>query len=273
MATTLSRMYQLIGSAADWAANDIVLGNGEIGFSIQVGGEIWGKIGDGVSTFSALEYVLGNPGIPLSGTEVGKPVTAPIEFDDGVFFRNFTVGQDAVTGDLTIEATGADEANSSLHISINSVVWSFAPDGKLTAPGVVLDPGDTEVLVTKDYVDTLVLGGISSDFIPLVGTGASPVTGIIGFNNATLEKDYNFGILEGFSVDNLLLTSTGVNFDTCSFVINMNDYLWWFMNTGRLIMPDITYASGDSLAAANKKFVDELRQDCIDAGLAIPAVV
>ena len=59
MATTLARMEQLISTTADYAANDLVLLNGEIGFELLVSGDITGKVGDGVTTYSLLPYTIG----------------------------------------------------------------------------------------------------------------------------------------------------------------------------------------------------------------------
>ena len=58
MATELARMQQIIGSQSDWQANDIVLGSGEIGLEVRDTGYVWGKVGDGVSTYSVLAYSL-----------------------------------------------------------------------------------------------------------------------------------------------------------------------------------------------------------------------
>lgn len=56
MATELKRMSQLRGSTADWAANDIVLLDGEIGVETRVDGSMAMKVGDGVTVYSLLPY-------------------------------------------------------------------------------------------------------------------------------------------------------------------------------------------------------------------------
>lgn len=56
MTDTLARMRQLIGNAAGWVTNDIVLGDGEIGFE-RVGNDVKFKVGNGTDTFSELSYV------------------------------------------------------------------------------------------------------------------------------------------------------------------------------------------------------------------------
>ena len=62
MADIYARVMNIYGSEADWSSNDIVLLQGEIGFA-NVGGIILGKVGDGVSAWSALEYTLGTAAI------------------------------------------------------------------------------------------------------------------------------------------------------------------------------------------------------------------
>lgn len=58
MADSNARMLQLIGSTADWTANDLVLHEGEIGLEISAGSVIKGKVGDGAQTFSQLAYTI-----------------------------------------------------------------------------------------------------------------------------------------------------------------------------------------------------------------------
>jgi hypothetical protein len=59
MSDILARMRQLVGSTAAWAANDIVIGDGEIVFERIASGRARMKIGDGINLFSELEYVDG----------------------------------------------------------------------------------------------------------------------------------------------------------------------------------------------------------------------
>ena len=253
------RMNQLIGSVADYAANDLVLGSGEIALAIQEGGEILGKIGDGSSKFSELEYVIGTSAIPLAGTEAGKPVTGIVTYANATINKEFTIGIVEGLGidDFVIGASGGNVAQSNIWVTIDSHNWTFRPDGRLVGPDVVYGAFDGLTYANKDYVDLAVSGGVSADYVPLAGTNGVPVTGTIEWYNATVDKDYALGIVSGFGVDNLLLSaSDATNKINCSFWIDMNDYIWKFENTGRLRMPDITYGVGDDLAAANKKYVD-----------------
>jgi hypothetical protein len=59
MADTLARMRQMVGTTAQWAADDIVIGDGELVCERTTGGAIKMKVGDGVSNFSELPYLGG----------------------------------------------------------------------------------------------------------------------------------------------------------------------------------------------------------------------
>jgi hypothetical protein len=52
------RMRQLKGSTADWATDDLVIGDGEIAFELGDDDVIRAKVGDGSSTFTNLDYLV-----------------------------------------------------------------------------------------------------------------------------------------------------------------------------------------------------------------------
>jgi hypothetical protein len=58
MTTEYKRMQQLIGTTAEWGANDLVVGDGELAVE-QTGTATKIKIGDGATKFSALPYIGG----------------------------------------------------------------------------------------------------------------------------------------------------------------------------------------------------------------------
>jgi hypothetical protein len=67
MTDTLSRMRQLVGTTAQWAANDLVIGDGELALEHLSDGTFRIKAGDGIRTFAALPYVPGGaPGVGLT---------------------------------------------------------------------------------------------------------------------------------------------------------------------------------------------------------------
>ena len=55
--TEYRRMRQLIGTTLEWAANDLVIGDGEVAVERIVSGEVQMKVGDGVRKYSALPYI------------------------------------------------------------------------------------------------------------------------------------------------------------------------------------------------------------------------
>ena len=59
MADTLARQRAIIGTTADWAAHNLVLGDGELALERRIDGIIKAKIGDGVLTFAAAPYLGG----------------------------------------------------------------------------------------------------------------------------------------------------------------------------------------------------------------------
>ena len=93
MTDYFARMRQLIGTTAEWAANDLVIGLGE--FAVEIAGPLHNrlKMGDGINRYSALPYY--DPGINqfvmLAGdTMTGKliapalDVTGPATFTGAV---------------------------------------------------------------------------------------------------------------------------------------------------------------------------------------------
>ena len=85
MANTDARMLQLIGSTADWAAQPgFVLNSGEIGFEIQTDGSVKGKVGDGVTTYAALSFSLGE-GVTLT---TDQTITGLKTIDNEMHFLN-----------------------------------------------------------------------------------------------------------------------------------------------------------------------------------------
>lgn len=96
MADTLARMRQLIGSSGEWAANDIVLGSGELGIERVSAAEYKMKCGDGSTRWSSLPYI----------TEVG--VTAAMQ---AALKGKLDIAGGTMTGALVLakDATAARE--------------------------------------------------------------------------------------------------------------------------------------------------------------------
>jgi hypothetical protein len=59
MTDTLARMRQIVGTTADWAAQDLTLGAGEVALERVTGGGVKARIGDGTKPFSQCPYLGG----------------------------------------------------------------------------------------------------------------------------------------------------------------------------------------------------------------------
>lgn len=171
MADTFARMRQLIGSTADWAANNIVLASGEFGIEVVTSSDVRIKVGDGTSTFSALPYA------SSSSTTINTATQAALD-------AKVAKAGDTMTGLLILSgdpsaALGAatkqyvDAINSSLTTSIS---------GKLATTGGTLtgfltlsaDPTSSLHAATKQYVD-------AADALKLIKAGDT-MTGFLTLN-------------------------------------------------------------------------------------------
>lgn len=76
MTDTFARMRQLVGTTAEWAANDLVIGNGEIALERVAGGALRMKVGNGVDKYSVLQYF--DPGIFSYVLRAGDTMTGPL---------------------------------------------------------------------------------------------------------------------------------------------------------------------------------------------------
>lgn len=126
MADTFARMRQLIGTTADWAANDLVIGLGE--FALEtIGATTRLKVGDGIKKFSELAYF--DPGIfdyvLASGDTMTGPlivpelsVTGPATVSNGV---TVTGGNSSFAGPVNLGAAATAAHPGSLSDDDNSV--------------------------------------------------------------------------------------------------------------------------------------------------------
>ena len=81
---TLARVKHLIGTTAEWAAHDLVAGEGEMVLEQAGAGVVKAKLGDGVSKFSALAYFGGLSTMPLGTVALpGLPFTG--DADTGIY--------------------------------------------------------------------------------------------------------------------------------------------------------------------------------------------
>lgn len=144
MATTNQRMRQLIGTTAQWAANNLVIGDGEIAVERQVGNVIRMKVGDGVTTFSALPYVTALAAGYLA--LAGGTMTGPL-----VLSGSSSVGLEAISR----------QQSDSLYVKASQLTTTAAPSkvpfldasGRLD-PAMIVLPG--QVLLKGSRAPTAV---------------------------------------------------------------------------------------------------------------------
>lgn len=77
MPDTFARMRQLTGSTTEWAANDLVIGYGEVAVELTPSGDAKLKVGDGVRRFSALPYASSQAASVAWDNITGRPTTFP----------------------------------------------------------------------------------------------------------------------------------------------------------------------------------------------------
>jgi hypothetical protein len=150
LADTFARMRQIVGSTADWAANNIVLGSGEIGIERVSGSDIRLKVGNGTDTWSALPYA------SASSTTINSATQTALDAKLAIAGGTMT-GLLVLSGDPSADLGAAtkqyvDAIEDTLTTSIN---------GKLSTTGGTLtgfltldaDPTSDLHAATKQYVD------------------------------------------------------------------------------------------------------------------------
>lgn len=151
MADTFARMRQIVGSTADWAANDIVLGSGEIGIERVSSSDIRIKVGDGATAWSALPYA------SASSTTINTATQTALD-------AKVAKAGDTMTGLLILSGDPANALGAvtkQYADSINSTL-STSISGKLATSGGSLtgfltlhaDPTSALHAASKQYVDT-----------------------------------------------------------------------------------------------------------------------
>ncbi len=151
MADTFARMRQIVGSTADWAANNIVLGSGEIGIERVSSTDIRIKVGDGTSTWSVLPYASASSTTINTATQTA--LDAKLAIAGGTMTGLLVLSGDAVAALGAVTKQQLDSVNSTLSTSIS---------GKLATSGGTLtgflslhaDPTSALHAASKQYVDT-----------------------------------------------------------------------------------------------------------------------
>ena len=148
-------MRQVVGTTADWAANNIVLGNGEFGVEVVSSSEVKLKVGDGSRTWSALPYASASSTTINSATQTA--LDAKLALAGGTMTGLLILSGDAVADLGAVTKQQLDSVEDALTTSIS---------GKLSTTGGTLtgfltlddDPSSALHAATKQYVDDV--GGL-----------------------------------------------------------------------------------------------------------------
>lgn len=151
MADTFARMRQLVGSTAAWAANNIVLGNGEIGIEQVSSSEHKIKVGDGTRTWSALPYASALNDTINAATQAALDLK--LSLSGGTMSGFIVLHADPSSALHPASKQYVDTADSALTTSVN---------GKISTTGGTLtgfltlhaDPSSSLHAATKAYVDS-----------------------------------------------------------------------------------------------------------------------
>ena len=146
-----SRMRQIVGSTADWTANNIVLGSGEIGIERVSATDIRIKVGDGTLTWSALPYASASSTTINTATQTA--LNGKVNKAGDTMTGLLILSGDAVNVKGAVTKQQMDAATATLTTSVNGKLSTTG--GTLTgALTLATDPAQPLQAATKQYVDT-----------------------------------------------------------------------------------------------------------------------
>ena len=175
MANILARQRTIIGTTAEWAADDIIIGNGEIACEVQAT-EVKLKVGDGARKFSALPYVSG------SGLTIPANIQAALnlKYDKagGPLSGQVVVPAQANPAPLNLITRQWAEANISGQFATPMEVAALTITDKSVSPGTLLNAAVSPTAGAPDankLVKTDTAGKVDPSFIYStdVSTGAA----------------------------------------------------------------------------------------------------
>lgn len=224
MADIAARQRQIIGSAAEWAADNLILGAGELALVRENDGKVRARVGDGAANFSAAPYLeTGTSAVrykgevdptaaPPAGAVAGDMYSASM---DGVVAASWgppAAGQAVVAGDfLVLDTAGAWHVQGG-GVDLAGVVL----EADLAAPGgagmVGWQGGRTVAAKLADGAisvkDEGALGdGIADDFAAIIAARDKAIAA--GTTLLFPEGDYAFSNALEFGFSNLHVTFAG----------------------------------------------------------------
>lgn len=151
MTTTYARMRQVIGSTATWAANNIVLGAGELGIEEVSSSEYRIKVGDGSRAWSALPYASTSSTTINAATQAA--LDAKLALSGGTMTGALILAADAAADLGAATKQQVDAVSSALTTAIAGVL-PLAGGTMTGAINLAADPASSLQPATKQYVDT-----------------------------------------------------------------------------------------------------------------------
>jgi hypothetical protein len=205
--------------------------------------------------------VSGDVYVPLSGTVLGKPITASLQHKStGQDWRAGIFGS-PIAG-YYIKDQSPDIANV-FGIVVNGKNTLINGKGQVLVDTVYDGTVPDNALVTKSYMASAIAaagggGGGGAGYVPLAGTATGyPITGPLTFANADLDLEWVFGILPTVT-DSMTLAPGSGNSDT--FILATGSSVttqWWAFNAnGQVTLPDIDYSAAADLSLVSKAYVD-----------------
>ena len=185
MADTFARMRQIVGSTADWTANNIVLGSGEIGIEQVSATDIRIKVGDGTLTWSALPYASASSTTINAATQTA--LNGKVNKAGDTMTGLLILSGDAVNVKGAVTKQQMDAADAALTTSVNGKLSTTG--GTLTgALTLATDPAQPLQAATKQYVDTADAAKVSRAGDTMTGALVLPGPPTAALEAAT--KDY-----------------------------------------------------------------------------------
>lgn len=173
MADTFARMRQLIGSTAEWTANDIVLGYGEIGVERASAAEYKVKVGDGSAKWSALPYISAGSG--SINTAIQTALDAKLPIAGGTMTGNLFLARDGLQPKEAATYGQLQAAITQLNTAVAAKLASAG--GTMTGPLVLsADATQPKEAVTYSQLTTAISNVVISAGGSLVFTGTVDAT-------------------------------------------------------------------------------------------------
>lgn len=150
MADTYARVRHIVGSSADWSANNIVLGSGEVGIERVSSTDIRLKVGDGTTAWASLPYASASSTTINTATQAA--LDAKLALAGGTMTGLLILSGDPSNALGAVTKQYADNINSSLTTSLNG---KLATAGGTMTGFVTLHADPTSALhaASKQYVD------------------------------------------------------------------------------------------------------------------------